>query len=57
MPININDIDKFKKHWEIDKHWEMRKSFILTHHDTIQDEDRLLCLAQCYVNIELLKNE
>lgn len=55
MFIDANEIDKYRKHWEIEKHWKLRKDFILAHHDHI-DEDRLLCLAQCYANMEILKN-
>ena len=54
--IDENEIDKYRKVWEIDKQWQMRKDFILAHLDHVE-EDRLLCLAQLYVNIELLKNE
>jgi len=53
---DIGDVEKYRKHWEIDKQWRLRKSFILAHQDHIP-EDRLLCLAQVYVNMELLKNE
>lgn len=53
--IDVEDIDKYRKHWEIDKHWELRKSFLLAHHETIP-ANRLLCLAQCYANIEVLHN-
>ena len=54
--MNIDEIDKQRKHWEIDKQWNMRKQFLLAHYETIP-RDRILCLAQLWVNIELSQNE
>ncbi|KAH9405513.1 hypothetical protein TYRP_001365 [Tyrophagus putrescentiae] len=54
MPLE--EIDTHRKHWEADKHWEMRKNFMVMFHETYP-RDELLCKAQLYVNIKLLKNE
>ncbi|KAH9426746.1 hypothetical protein DERP_002846 [Dermatophagoides pteronyssinus] len=50
------EIDQYRKDWEIEDHWQMRKNFMLAHYDHIA-KDRLLCYAQLYVNIEVLQNE
>jgi len=38
---------------ESKRQWELRKRFLETYWDKY-DEDRLLCLAQCYVNMRCL---
>lgn len=47
------DIERLRQRWESDEHWAMRREFILQHRDRFS-ENRLLCLAQTYVNMELL---
>lgn len=49
----MSDIDKYRNKNETEKEWQLRKLFIEKYMDKY-DEDRLLCLAQCYVNIETL---
>ena len=50
------DVEKLRKSWEIEDHWVLRRDFILTHKNKFSF-DRLLCLAQTFVNIEILGNE
>lgn len=45
--------DKYRNQHEPKEHWEMRKRFFEAHKDTF-DEDRLLCLAQTFYNVEFL---
>ena len=50
------DVELLRKSWEIEDHWILRRDFILTHKNKFTF-DRLLCLAQTFVNIEVLANE
>ncbi|KAI5716721.1 hypothetical protein M8J76_011243 [Diaphorina citri] len=45
--------DKYKSSHEPKEHWSLRKKFLETHKDSF-DEDRLLCLAQVFYNVEFL---
>jgi hypothetical protein len=47
------DINKFRDPNETEKVWKLKKMFIEKYQGTF-DEKRLLCLAQCYVNIETI---
>nr|CAD7440190.1 unnamed protein product [Timema bartmani] len=47
------DIEKYRTEHECDEHWELRKRFLLAHHDSFP-EDKLVCLAQTFTNIEFL---
>lgn len=47
------DFERFRHRWESDEHWSMRREFILQHRDRFP-EDRLLCLAQTFANMEML---
>lgn len=47
------NIVKLRKCWEIEDHWVLRRDFMLTHKNKFPPE-RLLCLAQLFVNIETL---
>ncbi|CAF0833683.1 unnamed protein product [Brachionus calyciflorus] len=44
---------KYRKHNETEREWQLRKLFIERHIDKY-NEDRLLCLAQCFVNIKTM---
>ncbi|XP_029833046.3 CDKN2A-interacting protein [Ixodes scapularis] len=46
-------VEQYRQRWEADDHWAMRRDFILRHRGAFS-ENRLLCLAQTFVNIELL---
>lgn len=46
-------INEYRQPWESDEHWTLRKEFIERFQDDFP-EDRLLCLAQVYSNVELL---
>lgn len=47
------DLEKYKYEHELEHHWELKKAFILAHKDKFP-EDRLICLAQTFYNIEVL---
>lgn len=47
------DIEEYRQPWESNEHWELRKEFLLAHAGKY-DENRLLCLAQAFANVELL---
>ena len=47
------DVDQYQTEHESDEHWELRRSFMLAHKDKFP-EDRLVCLAQVFTNIEFL---
>jgi len=47
------DVEQHKVEYESDEHWELRRKFLLAHKDKFT-EDMLVCLAQVFVNIELL---
>ncbi|XP_075227981.1 uncharacterized protein LOC142328238 isoform X3 [Lycorma delicatula] len=47
------DVDKYKSEFESDEHWKLRRDFILAHKDKFPEE-RLICLAQVFFNVEFL---
>ncbi|KAG5327194.1 NKRF factor, partial [Pseudoatta argentina] len=47
------DVEQHKVEYESDEHWELRRKFLLTHKHKFP-EDILVCLAQVFVNVELL---
>ena len=47
------DIETLRNPNETDKEWRLKKNFIQKHMGKFKD-DRLICLAQCYVNIETM---
>ncbi|XP_011169060.1 NF-kappa-B-repressing factor [Solenopsis invicta] len=47
------DVEQHKVEYESDEHWELRRKFLLAHKDKFP-EDMLVCLAQVFVNVELL---
>ncbi|XP_070512060.1 NF-kappa-B-repressing factor isoform X2 [Cardiocondyla obscurior] len=54
MSVNEDwDVEQHKVEYESDEHWELRRKFLLAHKDKFS-EDVLVCLAQVFVNIELL---
>lgn len=54
MSFNADwDIEKYREEYESDEHWELRKKFMLTHKNKFP-EDRLVCLAQVFFNVEFL---
>ncbi|KAH3779398.1 hypothetical protein DPMN_157200 [Dreissena polymorpha] len=46
------DVESFRNPNESNTEWKMRRKFLLAHHETL-DVDRLVCLANCYVNVEV----
>lgn len=54
MSVNEDwDVEQHKVEYESDEHWELRRKFLLAHKDKFS-EDMLVCLAQVFVNVELL---
>ncbi|XP_012280206.1 NF-kappa-B-repressing factor [Orussus abietinus] len=47
------DVEQYKLEHECEDHWELRRKFLLAHHKKFP-EDELLCLAQVFINVELL---
>ncbi|EFX86602.1 uncharacterized protein LOC124199771 [Daphnia pulex] len=47
------DIEKYKNKFEPEEQWELKKQFMETH-KTLFSEDRVVCLAQVLVNMEIL---
>ena len=47
------DIEKYKNKFESAEHWDLKRDFLQSYKH-LYPEDRLVCLAQCYVNMELL---
>lgn len=47
------DIDSYRAAYESEEHWSLKREFLEAHKDRIP-EARLICLAQVFVNIELL---
>ena len=47
------DIESYRSFYESDEHWALKREFMETHYEALP-EDRLVCLAQVYANIELL---
>ncbi|KAK4308778.1 hypothetical protein Pmani_019535 [Petrolisthes manimaculis] len=47
------DINTYRQAHESDEHWQLKEEFMEAH-KSILPEDRLVCLAQVYQNVELL---
>ncbi|XP_045136663.1 protein SPT2 homolog [Portunus trituberculatus] len=47
------DIESYRASYESDEHWTLKREFLEAHKERIP-EARLICLAQAFVNIELL---
>ena len=53
-PVNTNwDIMSYKTPYEPKDHWKLKEAFMNAHKETIAEE-RLVCLAQVFANMELL---
>ena len=47
------DIEKYRQPYEPVEHWKLKEEFMKCHKNKFPQE-RLICLAQAYVNITLL---
>lgn len=47
------DVDKYKSEYEYEEHWHFRRQFLVVHKNKFP-EDRLVCLAQVFFNVEFL---
>ena len=53
-PADTNwDIDQYRTRFEPQEHWDLKKEFMEAH-KSLLEEERLICLAQVYVNVQLL---
>lgn len=52
MPLS-QPIETYRQPWESAENWELREEFIVQYQENFE-ENRLLCLAQAYVNVMLL---
>ncbi|XP_064456773.1 NF-kappa-B-repressing factor-like [Ornithodoros turicata] len=46
-------MEKYRQRYESDEHWALRRSFIERHYGSMP-ENKLLCLAQVFANVEIL---
>lgn len=49
---NSFDVESFRNPYESNTEWRMRREFLMAYHDKL-DLDRLVCLSNCYVNVEI----
>lgn len=49
------DFEQYRKPYELDEHWQLRKTFLETYQHKYE-LNRLLCLAQTFINVEILGN-
>lgn len=47
------DVDDYRTEYESEEHWELRRDFMLEHKHRF-DEERLVCLAQTFINMEFM---
>ena len=47
------NIEKYKSKFESEEHWDLKRDFLQAYKHKFP-EDKLVCLAQCYVNMELM---
>lgn len=47
------DVEKYRREYESEEHWMLRKRFMEKHKNTYS-EDKLVCLAQVFTNMELM---
>ena len=53
IKINSQNVDRFKKSYELPHHWQLRRDFLLTYSDRFAT-DRLVCLSNVFVNVECM---
>lgn len=49
----MSNSEKYRNQYETDREWKLKELFIEKYKDKF-DENRLMCLAQCYVNVETM---
>lgn len=47
------DVDDYRTEYESEEHWQLRRDFMMAHKDRF-DEERLVCLAQTFINMEFM---
>lgn len=53
LEIGRNNVDQFRKPYELPHYWELRRDFLLLHALKF-GFDRLVCLSNVFVNVECL---
>lgn len=48
----MEDVESFRHEHESITEWRLRKMFLEAHHDKM-DVDSLMCMASCFVNVEM----
>lgn len=48
------DVNKYKLDHESEKLWNFRKKFLMAHKDKFSEE-KLVCLAQVFINVKFLE--
>lgn len=51
--IDLTNIEKYRKSYELPHHWKLRKEFLQVHADKF-GSDRLICLSNVFVNVECM---
>lgn len=47
------DVEKYRREYESEEHWQLRKRFMELHKDKFP-EDKIVCLAQVFTNMEFM---
>lgn len=47
------DVEKYKLSHENEEHWNLKKKFLIAHKDKFSEE-KLICLAQVFINVKFL---
>ena len=47
----VFNVETYRRTHESGAEWKLRRQFILRHHDQFE-HDRLMCLANCFINVE-----
>lgn len=48
------ELEKYRTKFESEEHWNLKREFMEAHKDRFSEE-RLICLAQVFVNVQLLR--
>lgn len=50
--LELEMFENYRNSYESDHEWNLRKAFIMAHHDKLP-ENRLICLANCFINSDI----
>lgn len=51
MSRKLRNVDEYRREHESDVEWNLRRHFIVAHCDLPVTENRLMCLANCFINV------